>query len=167
MNETKDLFSSPVDAKSFWRTLGERAIGVTVVTAAGKDGPAGFLALSAAHVSADPPIMLTSIARRTSALAAILDSRHFAINILGQAQEELAAHFGGKSAGDHAARFVPGEWTTLKTGAPILRAAIGAFDCVLEQIVDRPDVVIALGRVAAVTAKGEGEPLIYFRGKYR
>jgi flavin reductase (DIM6/NTAB) family NADH-FMN oxidoreductase RutF len=167
MSETKDPSSSLVDAKSFWRTLGERAIGVTVVTAQGKDRPAGFLALSAAHVSADPPIMLASIDRRTSALAAILEARHFAINILGQAQEALAAHFGGKSAEDHAARFVPGKWTTLKTGAPILCAAIGAFDCALEQIVDRPDVVIALGRVVALTAKGEGEPLIYFRGKYR
>lgn len=158
--------ASPVDAKRFWGTLGERAIGVTVVTASGRDGPGGFLALSAAHVSADPPIMLVSIDRRTSALAAVLESRHFAVNILGAEHGALADSFGGKSAEKHAARFASGEWTTLRTGAPVLRTGLGAFDCELEQIVERPGVVVALGRVVDCFAAGEKNPLISFRGKY-
>ena len=60
--------SNVIDAKTFWRTLGERAIGATIVTAQGADGPAGFLGLSATHVCADPPSMLVSIDRKTSAL---------------------------------------------------------------------------------------------------
>ena len=54
MDEKQDPSAPPViDGKRFWRTLGERAIGVTVVTAADNNGPSGFLALSAAHVAAD------------------------------------------------------------------------------------------------------------------
>lgn len=155
-----------IDAKRFWRTLGERAIGVTVVTATGSSGPAGFLALSAAHVSADPPTMLVSIDRRTSAIAAVLEGRHFAVNILAREHEALSESFGGKSADKHAQRFVPEDWTTLRTGAPILRAALGAFDCELEQIIERQGFVVALGRVVDAFAKGDGSPLIYFRGKY-
>ena len=34
-----------IDVKTFWRALGERAIGATIVTAQGADGPAGFLGL--------------------------------------------------------------------------------------------------------------------------
>jgi flavin reductase (DIM6/NTAB) family NADH-FMN oxidoreductase RutF len=167
MTDKTDTGAPPlIDAKRFWRTLGERAIGVTVVTATGKDGPAGFLALSAAHVSADPPTMLVSIDRRTSAIEAVLESRRFAVNILAREHEALSESFGGKSAEQHARRFVPEEWTTLRTGAPILRAALGVFDCELEQIIERPGVIVALGRVVDAIARGEGSPLIYFRGKY-
>ena len=71
-----------IDAKLFWRALGQRAIGSTIVTARSEQGPAGFLGLSASHVSADPPLMLASIDKRTSALATVLAARHFAVNFL-------------------------------------------------------------------------------------
>lgn len=168
MDEKQEPAAPPViDGKRFWRTLGERAIGVTVVTAADKNGPAGFLALSAAHVAADPPTMLCSIDRKTTAIAAVLESKHFAINILGREHESLSDAFGSRDAAKHAARFVESEWTTLRTGAPILRAALGAFDCELEQVIERPGVIIAIGRVVDCFAKGDGDPLLFFRGKYR
>lgn len=47
---------SEIDAKTFWKAIGCRAIGVAIVTAKGADGPAGFLALSATHLSASPPM---------------------------------------------------------------------------------------------------------------
>ena len=59
-----------IDAKTFWKAIGCRAIGVAIVTAKGADGPAGFLALSATHLSASPPMMMVSIGLTTSALAA-------------------------------------------------------------------------------------------------
>src|SRR4051794_36267721 len=64
-----------IDSKTFWRLLGMRAIGAAVVAAQGSKGPAGFLALSATHVTANPPTMLVSISRKTSALSAVAESR--------------------------------------------------------------------------------------------
>lgn len=159
--------SLPIDAKRFWRTLGERAIGVTIVTAAGTAGPAGFLALSAAHVSADPPTLLVSIDRRTAALAAVLESRHFAVNILGRAHAAVSDAFAGKDEAKGRDRFAPGQWSSLSTGAPIFRGGLAAFDCALEETVERPGTVIAIGRVIDCFARGEGEPLLFFRGTYR
>ena len=69
-----------IDAKTFWKAIGCRAIGVAIVTAKGSDGPAGFLALSATHLSASPPMMMVSIGLTTSALGAVRQSNHFAIN---------------------------------------------------------------------------------------
>jgi flavin reductase (DIM6/NTAB) family NADH-FMN oxidoreductase RutF len=108
-NATKTERPSPnvIDAKTFWRTLGERAIGATIVTAQGADGPAGFLGLSATHVCADPPSMLVSIDRKTSALAAVLHGHHFAINYLGRDARAIADMFAGKTATKGAARFEP------------------------------------------------------------
>jgi flavin reductase (DIM6/NTAB) family NADH-FMN oxidoreductase RutF len=161
-----DMTSAPgIDAKTFWRTLGERVTGVTIVTAEGADGPVGFLGLSASHVSADPPTMLVSIDRKTSALKAVLEERHFAINYLPAGTAALAEMFGGRAGVSGADRFRPGEWETLATGAPVFRTALGVFDCTVEQVVERGDISIVIGRVAAARSRGEGEPLVFFRGK--
>src|SRR5262245_19522175 len=130
--------SSPkvIDARTFWEAIGARAIGATVVTAHGAEGPAGFLGLSATHVCADPPTMLVSIDTRTSALAAVLHARHFAINFLGREAQAVADMFGGKSAVRGADRFEAGRWGTLTTGAPTFNDAIGVIDCTLEKTID-------------------------------
>jgi len=159
--------TAAIDAKSFWRCLGERAIGATVVTVDGEAGPAGFLALSASHVSADPPTMLVSIDKRTGAYADILARRRFAINILPAEATGLADAFGGKTAAKGADRFEPGAWTTLSTGAPVLASALGVFDCEVEEVIDRGGVALVIGRVLALASKGEGAPLVAFRGQYR
>src|SRR5260370_27754231 len=106
-NATKTERPSPnvIDAKTFWRTLGERATGATIVTAQGADGPAGFLGLSATHVCADPPTMLVSIDSKTSALAAVLHGRHFAINYLGRHAPAIADMFAGKTGIKGSPRF--------------------------------------------------------------
>jgi flavin reductase (DIM6/NTAB) family NADH-FMN oxidoreductase RutF len=155
-----------IDAKTFWRALGARATGVVVATARGADGPAGFLALSATHVTADPPTMLVSIDKRTGALAAVLHARHFALNFLPHGDRALADMFGGRGAARGADRFAPERWSVLTTGAPVLNDAVGAIDCVLEETIERHGVVIAIGRVVDVVAR-DGEPLLFFRGAYR
>jgi len=154
------------DAKTFWRALGSRAIGVAVVTATGTTGPAGFLALSATHLTANPPTMLVSIGQSTSALAPILESRHFAINYVAKSREDLAREFGGQGALKGADRFLPGQWATLKTGAPTLIGAVGVLDCELEEAIERHNTMIAIGRIVAYQQDLGAQPLISFAGKY-
>ncbi|MDF1857025.1 flavin reductase family protein [Pseudooceanicola sp.] len=156
-----------IDIGKFWRTLGERAIGATVVTTAGEDGPNGFLGLSAAHVCASPPTMIVSVDKNTTALQGITGSGSFAVNFLPQGTAALANAFGGKSDEDRAARFVEADWTTLATGAPVLKSALGVFDCQVDQVIDRGNVAIIIGTVAGVSAAGEGAPLVFFRGKFQ
>lgn len=156
---------APIDVKTFWRTLGERATGMTVVTAAGDEGPAGFLGLSAAHVTADPPTMLVSVDAKTSALEPILASRHFAVNFLPATAGHVADAFSGKAGLSGADRFVEGEWETLATGAPVLKEALGVFDCAVDQVIERGSISIVIGTVVGARATGAGEPLLFFRGK--
>jgi flavin reductase (DIM6/NTAB) family NADH-FMN oxidoreductase RutF len=155
-----------IDQRTFWRAIGNRASGSTVVTARSADGPAGFLGLSATHVCADPPLMLVSVDRRTSALQTMLAARHFALNFLPCEAAAVADMFGGKAPQKGAERFETGRWGTLKTGAPILLDAVGAIDCRLEETIERHGVVIAIGRVVAVMDGGDKAPLIHFRGAY-
>lgn len=154
-----------IDMKSFWGAVGQRALGVSIITAAGADGPAGFLGLSSAHVCAEPPTMLVSIDKRTSALAAITASRHFAINYLAGGHQAIADSFGGKGPEKGADRFTTATWGTLTTGAPVLADAAGAIDCTLEETIERHGVVIALGRVVDFSTSDRA-PLVFLRGKY-
>lgn len=156
---------APIDAGTFWRTLGARATGMTVVTADSDDGPAGFLGLSAAHVAADPATMLVSIDRKTSALAGVLSRRHFAVNFLDSEAGHVAEAFGGKSGLSGASRFVEGEWTTLVTGAPVYARALGVFDCLVDDVVERGSISIVIGKVVGAASRADGEPLLFFRGK--
>src|SRR4029078_4355660 len=117
-----------IDAKTFWQVLGQRPIGVSIVTAQGPDGPAGFLALSASHVTSDPPSMLVSIDDRTSALAAVLHGRHFAVNYLPADAKTVADVFGGRTDAKGADRFSADDWETLDTGAPVFKGAVAVMD---------------------------------------
>ena len=154
-----------IDAKTFWRALGQRAIGSTIVTARSADGPAGFLGLSTSHISADPPLMLASIDKRTSALQTVLAARHFAVNFLPRGAGDIADLFGGKGTLKGADRFTVGQWQTLTTGAPVLATALGAMDCTLEDTIERGGICIVIGRVVDVLI-GSGDPLVHFRGGY-
>lgn len=156
-----------IAAGTFWRTLGQRATGATVVTVDGEAGPAGLLGLSTTHVSATPPTLLVSVDKRTSALADILSRKRFAVSFLPRHAEEVADAFGGKSELKGADRFRPGDWKTLVTGAPVFAEALGAFDCVLEGSIERDTVVLVIGTVVGAMHRDEGEPLIVFRGAYR
>jgi 3-hydroxy-9,10-secoandrosta-1,3,5(10)-triene-9,17-dione monooxygenase reductase component len=163
MSET--ALSRTIDAATFWRTLGTRATGMTVVTASSEEGPAGFLGLSASHVTADPPTMLVSIDRKTSALRAVLARRHFAVNYLDSTSADVAEAFGGRAGLSGADRFAKDDWTTLATGAPVYKKALGVFDCCVEDTIERNKVTIVIGRVVAASSRADAEPLIYFRGK--
>ena len=155
-----------IDARTFWKAIGCRAIGVAIVTAKGTDGPAGFLALSATHLSASPPMMMVSIGLTTSALVAVRQSNHFAINYVPKGSEALVKEFGGQGTLKGADRFLPGQWTTLKTGAPTLIGAVGVLDCELEEAIERHNTIIAIGRIVAYEQTADVQPLISFSGKY-
>jgi flavin reductase (DIM6/NTAB) family NADH-FMN oxidoreductase RutF len=155
-----------IDIRSFWQTIGNRAVGAAVVAARGSDGNAGFLALSATHLSASPPLLMVSIDAKTSALAAVRQAQAFSINYLPAGAAQMAAVFSGKTDLKGAARFDPDDWTTLKTGSPILRSAVGAFDCVLEECIERHGTVIAIGRLVDFSSDPDATPLVSFRGRY-
>jgi flavin reductase (DIM6/NTAB) family NADH-FMN oxidoreductase RutF len=155
-----------IDAKAFWRTLGQRAIGSTIVTARSAEGPAGLLGLSATHLCAEPPLMLVSIDKRTSALPTVLAAGHFAVNFLGRDASAIADTFGGKGDLKGAARFEIGSWGKLTTGAPVLMTALGAMDCKLEETIERHNICMVIGRVVDVLTGSGSHPLIHFRGSF-
>lgn len=149
----------------FWRAVGTRPVGATIVTAEHEGRKAGFLGLSFAHVSADPPIVLVSAGHSTSALATILASKAFAVSVLPAESEDVARAFGGGAPNEE--RFSQGNWQTIVTGSPALADAPVSFDCELHRVIDEGKTSILLGRVVGITFAEASVATLAYRGGFR
>ena len=154
------------EGAAFRLAMRELASGVALVTAGRGAQRTGCTATSLCSLSLDPPSLIVCIARTSSTLAALRASRAFGVNILAAAQEDLADRFAGRSGVHGAARFAGAEWTTLVTGAPLLRAALAYIDCAVEEVLERHTHAILIGRVAAVHRAGGAPALIHRRGRF-
>src|SRR5882757_7921516 len=109
--------SSAIDPRDFRNALGTYATGVTVITAMGADGkPYGLTCNSFASVSINPPLVLWSLGMYSQGLPIFQNAAHFAVNVLGAAQEGLATTF-AKSSID---RFAGVTWKPGLGNAPLL-----------------------------------------------
>ena len=134
-----------------------------MITARGPAGEAIGLTMSSFNsVSLDPPLILFSVDRRARSLPAMQAASGFAVNILAHSQEALSDRF-ARSLGDkwEAVEHTPGHFE-----APILAGALAHFECELYAQHDGGDHVIFIGRVLRFSAREDGEPLVFFRGRY-
>ncbi|MGO4837061.1 flavin reductase family protein [Rhizobiaceae sp. 2RAB30] len=166
MPDEPDTDAPDIDVKTFWTLIGARPVAVPVVAARDTAGPAGLLALSATHVSASPPTMLVAVGRSTGALKTIRASGAFSINYLAEGAEETADIFGGRKGVSGADRFAQGQWSALSTGAPVLDAAVAAFDCRVDRIFEYHETELIVGRIVAYRTDTSRRPLLSFRGTY-
>jgi flavin reductase (DIM6/NTAB) family NADH-FMN oxidoreductase RutF len=95
----------------------------------------------------------------------IAESRAFAINVLRDGHEEISRAFATKDPGKDGAirklRVRPGV-----TGCPILEDTLAYIEARVVQEIHAGDHTIFIGEVVDCDSS-DGEPLLFFRGKYR
>ncbi|MGW7437505.1 flavin reductase family protein [Streptomyces sp. NPDC054849] len=157
---------APVSPAEFRAVLGNFASGVTVITApAGEDehGPAGFACQSFASLSLDPPLVTFMVARTSTTWPRIARAGVFCVNILGAEQGELCRSFAVSGAD----KFSGVTHTPAPvTGSPQLDAVPAWIDCRIQAVHTGGDHLIVVGRVVAMGAAGEGEPLLFHKGRF-
>lgn len=153
-----------IDSNDFRRVLGHFPTGVTVVTGAGADGPAGMAIGSFSSVSLDPPLVLFCPGKTSATWATIKATGSFCVNVLAADQEALSGLFAGKSED----KFATIDWTTATTGSPVIPGAIAWIDCELHAIHDGGDHEIVVGLVKALesTPAADSGPLLFFQSRY-
>ena len=158
-----DLSSyAALDPSAFRKVLGTFATGVTVITTVNRAGvPLGLTANSFTSVSLTPPLVLVCLDRGSNSLAALRESRIFAVNILGEDQKPLSNMFASKAAD----KFSQFDWVTAGTGAPVFPGALGWVDCTVHDIIPAGDHDIVIGQVQNF-GESSARPLGYFRGRY-
>ncbi|MFC7306277.1 flavin reductase family protein [Streptomyces monticola] len=154
---------APLDPGEFRRVLGHFASGVTVITAADEDGPAGFACQSFASLSLDPPLIAFMVARTSTTWPRIARAGAFCVNILGAAQGELCRGFAVSGADKFAG--VTHEPSPV-SGAPRLTGVPAWLDCTIHAVHTGGDHLIVVGRVNALDATAEGEPLLFHQGRF-
>ena len=156
--------SAPAFSRQEFRTaLGMFATGVTVVTACAADGSlVGLTANSFNSVSLGPPLVLWSLSQAASAMAALSQGSHYAINILAADQKALAEQF----AGPRDARWAGVAFTLGANGAPVLAGAAATFECFNRSRYEEGDHVIFVGEVEHCAHDGQASPLLYHGGKF-
>ncbi len=142
--------------------LGHFCTGVTVITTAGPNGPAGFACQAFAALSLSPPLVLFCPSKTSSTWPVIERAGHFCANVLSDGQQELARRF-GSSGGD---KFAGVPWTPSPRGAPVLDGALTWVDCAVEAVHEAGDHYLVTGRVTGLGATRAGRPLLFYRGRY-
>ncbi|WP_404962908.1 flavin reductase family protein [Streptomyces sp. 147326] len=157
---------APVSPAEFRAVLGNFASGVTVITAPpgeDEDGPAGFACQSFASLSLDPPLVTFMVARTSTTWPRIARAGVFCVNILGAEQGELCRSFAVSGAD----KFAGVSHTPAPvTGSPQLDAVPAWIDCRIQAVHTGGDHLIVVGRVVAMGAAGEGEPLLFHKGRF-
>jgi flavin reductase (DIM6/NTAB) family NADH-FMN oxidoreductase RutF len=140
--------------------------GVSVITAGRGKDVTGMTVTSVTSLSVEPPTLLVSINRDASSFPLIRRIGAFGVNILNADQLEVAERFAGKDGLKGADRFAGSQWVTAVSGVPLLVGALSAFDCEVEEIVERHSHGIVIGRVRDIRSSTRTAALAYWRGQY-
>jgi 3-hydroxy-9,10-secoandrosta-1,3,5(10)-triene-9,17-dione monooxygenase reductase component len=155
-----------VEAERLRVAMGLFATGVTVVTTRDHDGrPFGTTANAVASVSLSPSLVLVCLREESETLAALLQRRRFAINVLHSDQGALSDRF-ARRTGHDTWQGVPHD---VVHGIPLLRGAIATLECELHDVADGGDHVVVVGHVVELAhAPGhDADPLLFYAGSYR
>lgn len=145
---------------NFIAAMGAAATGVSVVTTEGSGGRFGLTVSAVSSVSAEPPMLLACVNRKSPAVAAIDRNGRFAVNVLGLNSKDVAEVFAGRPRDGKPYDFARHAWEEGATGLPLLIDATASFECEIECSQDAGSHRIFIGRVVNARRNG-AEPLVY------
>jgi flavin reductase (DIM6/NTAB) family NADH-FMN oxidoreductase RutF len=154
-----------VPRAKFIEAMGRTVTSVTVVTTVGAGGRCGLTVSAVASVSADPPMIMVCINRRSPVAAAIQTNGVFCVNLLAAHHAPLSDTFAGRPRAGEPFDFGTAEWQATRTGSARLPDAAASFDCVLDAAHDAGTHTMFIGKVVDALA-GDGDALAYCRRSY-
>jgi flavin reductase (DIM6/NTAB) family NADH-FMN oxidoreductase RutF len=127
------------------------------------DGPAGLTVTSFSSASLQPPLVSFYIGHGSSSWPVVRTAAHFAVNLMGNGQEEVAARFARKGAD----RFGPQTcWTPGPGGLPLLAGATTHLICAVHGMMTVGDHELVVGQVARVIIGACATPLLHHQGRF-
>lgn len=156
----------PVAAEEFVAAMGLAATGVSVVTTEGPGGRFGLTVSAVSSVSADPPLVLICVNRKSPAVAGVERNGVFAVNLLAAEHRAYAETFSGRPKEGRPFDFANHDWREGETGLPLVRDATAVFECAVHDQLDAGTHRIFIGRVLAAH-RGAADPLVYCNRAFR
>lgn len=147
--------------------MGQFATGVTILTVDLEGEVHGMTANAFASVSLDPPLVLVCVDHTTRTHAHLHAKKRFGINVLCEDQRAISEYYARPERDhEHAEAKAGAQFDRTKHGTPMLHGALAYLECRLHSAQLAGDHTIFIAEVEDVVVR-EGEPLLFFRGKYR
>ncbi len=152
-----------IDGRELRNAMGLFATGVSIITTRDASGkPFGLTANAFSSLSLDPPMLLICVDKGVDCYACFDESRVFGVNFLSLAQEELSTRFATKGI----EKFEGLSYSVGELGVALLDGALAHFECRVAHAYEGGDHTIYVGEVQRLVTM-EGDPLLFFQGKYR
>ena len=147
--------------------MGAFATGVTIITVDLDGEVHGMTANAFTSVSLDPMLVLVCVDHSTRTHAHLHTKKRFGINVLGEDQRAISDYYARpERSHEHAEAVVGARFDRTKHGTPMLHGALVYLECRLQSAQEAGDHTIFIAEVEGVILR-EGDPLLFFRGKYR
>jgi 3-hydroxy-9,10-secoandrosta-1,3,5(10)-triene-9,17-dione monooxygenase reductase component len=143
--------------------IGEFATGVTIVTGLGPDGPVGMTANAICSLSLEPLLLLVCFDNSARTLPIVRRAGRFGVNVLSSDQHELSATFASKMGELEKFAGVPFD---VEDGVPVIAGVLAWLACDLRSLYPGGDHTIGVGAVTAMHHDADGDPLVWYRGRY-
>ncbi|CAG7857222.1 hypothetical protein MCAMS1_01970 [biofilm metagenome] len=134
--------------------------GVYVIGVANGKEQNAFTAAWVMQVSFTPPMLAFSINPEHYSYTLLKAGGVCTINVLGQDQLAIAAHFGSSGIKEKMTTYT---WQAGMTSAPVLSASLAYFECKLSHFTDAGDHKIAVCEVINAAELNSGWPLLYWQ----
>ncbi len=152
-----------IDGRELRNAMGLFATGVSIITTKDASGkPFGLTANAFSSLSLDPPMLLICVDKGVDCYACFDESKVFGVNFLSLAQEELSTRFATKGI----EKFEGLSYSVGELGVALLDGALAHFECTVAHAHEGGDHTIYVGEVQRLVTT-EGDPLLFFQGKYR
>jgi NDP-mannose synthase len=155
-----DASAAGVVADDFRDTLAGVPAPVTIVTTASPEGPHGTTVSAFSSLSADPPLVLVALDRKSDLLNLLPQTGKFAVNLLAGDQEDLGLTCAKKGA----EKFDKVPWHEDR-GLPRIEGAAAWLACDIQEFLPGGDHVIVVGLVTACETEKD-EALVYHRRRF-
>jgi flavin reductase (DIM6/NTAB) family NADH-FMN oxidoreductase RutF len=156
-----------LSSAEFRRAMGRFATGVTIVTLDLDGEVHGMTANAFASVSLDPLLVLVCVDHSTRTHAHLHAKKRFGVNVLCDDQRAISEYYARPERTHERAEAEAGaRFDRTSHGTPMLHGALAYLECRLHSAQDAGDHTIFIAEVEDVVVH-EGEPLIFFHGKYR
>ena len=156
----KSESEAPVDLDSFKETLAGVPAPVTIVTTSAGSRPHGTTVSAFSSLSAEPPLVLVALDKKSDLLRLLPETGRFAVNLLAGDQEELGLACAKKGPD----KFAKVPWHEDR-GLPRIEGSAAWLACEIQEFLPGGDHVIVVGLVTACESEKD-EALVYHRRRF-
>jgi flavin reductase len=151
----------------FRKAMGAFATGVTIITVDLDGEVHGMTANAFTSVSLEPMLVLVCVDHSTRTHSHLHAKKRFGINVLGEKQQAISEYYARpERTHEHAEAEAGARFDRTHHGTPMLHGSLAYLECRLHSAEEAGDHTIFIAEVEDVIV-GEGNPLLFFRGKYR